>query len=56
MKALSSSLIILAAAILITGGSHVEQRNTREDVQFLGYAVGVIGLAGWIFSMGNKHT
>lgn len=41
-KPISASIIVLAAAILIVGGSHI--------VQIVGCIVGLIGLAGWFVS------
>jgi hypothetical protein len=51
MKLLSSSIIVLAAAILITGGSHIQHSDTQLFVQILGGAVGLIGFWGWFVAL-----
>ncbi|MEP4079655.1 hypothetical protein [Haloferula sp.] len=54
MKAISASIIVLAAAILITGGSHIQHTETRIFAQIIGCGVGVIGLGGWILTLREK--
>ncbi len=54
MKLLSSSIIIFAAAILITGGSHIQHGDTQLFVQVVGCAVGLIGLGGWYVGFKEK--
>jgi hypothetical protein len=54
MKAISASIVVLAAAILIVGGSHVKHVDTQLFVQIVGCGVGVIGLWGWFVSFKEK--
>ena len=53
-KPISASIIVLASAVLIVGGSHVQHGDTRLFVQIVGCIVGVIGLAGWLVSFREK--
>lgn len=48
MKSISASLVVLAAAIMITGGSFVPHHDTRLFVQSVGCVVGLLGILGWI--------
>ena len=54
MKSISASIVVLAAAILIVGGSHVKHVDTQLFVQIVGCGVGVIGLWGWFVSFKEK--
>ena len=54
MKPLSASIIVLAAAILLVGGSYIQHSDTRLFVQAAGCGVGVIGLWGWFVSFKEK--
>ena len=54
MKAISASIIVLAAAILITGGSRLQHSDTKLFVQIVGCIVGLIGLSGWFISFREK--
>ena len=54
MKAISASIIVLAAAILLVGGSHIQHSDTKLFVQVVGCGVGLIGLWGWFTSMKDK--
>ena len=54
MKAISASIIVLAAAILITGGSRLQHSDTKLFVQIVGCIVGLIGLSGWLLSYKEK--
>lgn len=47
MKSISASIIVLAAAILLAGGSHIQHSDTKLFVQVVGCGVGLIGLWGW---------
>lgn len=53
MKAISASIIVLAAAVMISVGSHVQHNDTKAFVQFVGCVVGLIGLTSWYAAM--KH-
>ena len=55
MKAISASIIVLAAAILIVGGSHVQHGDTKLFVQVVGCGVGLLGLRGWLVSLKEKQ-
>ena len=50
MRLMSSSILVLAAAIMITGGSLVPHGDTRVFVQMAGGLVGMAGLAGWLMA------
>jgi hypothetical protein len=54
MKAISASIVVLAAAILIAGGSHIQHADTRLFVQIVGCALGLLGLGGWFVSFREK--
>lgn len=54
MKALSASIVIMAAAIMITGGSYIPHDGTRLFVQVVGCAFGLVGLRGWVISLNEK--
>jgi hypothetical protein len=47
MKSLSSSIIVLSGAMMITFGSHISHNDTKLFVQFVGSAVGSLGLWQW---------
>jgi hypothetical protein len=54
MKPISASIIVLAAAILLVGGSHVQHGDTKLFVQVVGCGVGLAGLWGWFVSFKEK--
>jgi hypothetical protein len=54
MKSISASIIVLAAAILIVGGSHIQHDGTQLFVCIVGCGVGLIGLGGWIVCFREK--
>jgi hypothetical protein len=54
MKSISASIIVLAGAILIVGGSYIQHGDTKGFVQIVGCAVGAIGLWGWFTSLKEK--
>ena len=53
-KAISASIIVLASAILILGGSFIQHSDTKLFVQAVGCIFGVIGLGGWFVSLQEK--
>jgi len=53
-KPISSSIIVLAAAILIVGGAHVQHDDTSLFVMAVGCGVGLAGLLGWLVSLKEK--
>ena len=53
-KHISASIIVLAAAILIVGGSYIRHADTQLFVQIVGCVVLVIGLGGWFVSVTEK--
>jgi hypothetical protein len=55
MKAISSSIIVFAAAMLIIAGSFNRDGNAQSFLVIAGCILGVIALAGWILSMGDKQ-
>lgn len=54
MKVISASIVILAASILLTGGSHIRHSDTALFVQVVGCGVGIVGLWGWFVSFREK--
>ncbi len=54
MKAVSASIVVLAAAITTTGGSYIQHSDTRLFVQVVGCVVGVMGLRGWFIGLKEK--
>lgn len=53
-KHTSAAIIVLAAAILLLGGSYIRHSDTKLFVQFVACVVGAIGLAGWLLSAQDK--
>ena len=53
-KHTSAAIIVLAAAILLLGGSYIRHSDTRLFVQFVACVVGAIGLTGWLLSVQDK--
>ena len=49
MKSISASIVLLSGAILLAAGSSVAHAQTRGFLQFVGAAVGLIGLGAWWF-------
>jgi hypothetical protein len=47
MKSLSASIIVLSGALVLVGGSYVNHDQTQGFLQFVGGAVGLIGLVVW---------
>ena len=54
MKSISASIIVLAAAGLILGGSQIQHSDTKLFVQLVGCALGAVGLWGWFVSIREK--
>jgi len=54
MKAISASMIVLSAAILLVGGSYIQHGDTKLFVQIVGCGVGLIGLRGWFVCFKEK--
>ena len=54
MKAISASIVILAAAVLIAGGSHISHNDTKVFVQVVGCGLGLAGLAAWFAGFKEK--
>jgi hypothetical protein len=54
MKAISASIVVLAAAILITGGSLIAHADSKLFVQSVGCIIGLMGLGGWFVSFREK--
>ena len=50
-KSLSASIIVLAGAILLLGGSFIQHSDTKLFVQFVGCLIGAIELVGWFLSL-----
>ena len=54
MKAVSASIVILAAAVLIAIGSHIAHHDTKVFVQLVGCGLGLAGLGVWYISLKEK--
>ncbi len=54
MKSISASIVILAAAVLISVGSHVPHHDTKLFVQVVGCGLGLAGLFVWYISLKEK--
>jgi hypothetical protein len=54
MKSISASIIVVAAAFLILGGSHIQHGDTKLFVQIVGVVVGLVGMIGWWMSLMEK--
>ena len=54
MKAISASIVVVAAAIILTGGSFIPHGDTRLFVQVVGCLVGIMGLGGWVLALREK--
>jgi len=54
MKAISASIVILAAAVLLAGGSHISHNDTKLFVQVVGCGLGLAGLTVWFSSLKEK--
>jgi hypothetical protein len=50
MKSVSASIIVLAAAILLAGGAHIQHGDTKLFIQVVGCVIGLMGLGGWLLS------
>lgn len=47
MNAVSSAIIVFAAAVMITGGSFVDHDQTQLFLQATGCVTGIIGFRAW---------
>jgi len=56
MKAISSSIITLAGAIVLSAGSLVGHSDTQIALQLIGGAIGLPGLVVWFTTLGPKST
>jgi hypothetical protein len=54
VKTFSASIVVLAGAVLLTGGSFIQHGDTKLFLQALGCLVGIMGLAGWFLAF--KHS
>jgi len=50
MKSVSSSIVLLSGAIILTGGSFVPHDQTQAFLQIVGAVIGLIGLGAWFTS------
>jgi hypothetical protein len=55
MKPISASIVVLAAAILMAGGSQISHSDTQRIVLCIGGAVGIFGLVAWIISFREEN-
>jgi len=56
MKAISASIVVLAAAILLATGSYIQHSDTKLFVQAVGCVVGLIGLGVWVVSFRENQV
>jgi len=54
MKSISASIVILAASVLILGGSWIPHSDTQMFVQAAGCVFGALGFWGWLGCMKEK--
>ena len=54
MKLVSASILVLAAAILITGGAFIQHADSKLFVQIVGCLLGLLGLGAWFISFREK--
>jgi len=54
MKSISASIIVLAGAVLILGGSHIQHGDTQTFVMAAGCVVGALALWGWFQCLKEK--
>ena len=50
MKSISASIVLLSGAIILVGGSFVTQNQTQGFLQFVGGAIGLVGLGAWFMT------
>jgi hypothetical protein len=56
MKAISASIIVFAAAVLLLGGSYIQHSDTKLFVQIVGCIIGLTGLGAWVSTLRDKQT
>ncbi len=56
MKAISSSIIVLSGAVILSAGSLVRHGDTQMTLQLIGGAIGLLGLVVWLTTLGPKPT
>ncbi len=56
MKSISASIVVLAAALLLLGGSYIPHSDTELFVQGVGCVVGLLGMGGWLFTLQEKKN
>lgn len=54
MKAISAAIIVLSAAVMLTGGSFIRHEDTKLFVQILGFVIVIAGMAGWYISLKER--
>ena len=54
MKLLSSSVIVLAGAIILSGAAQAERGETGFVLMSTGFLVSLMGLGGWCGSLVGK--
>ncbi len=54
MKSISASIIVLAGAVLIAGGSNIQHSDTRLFIQVVGFMIALIGLGAWFIAFREK--
>jgi hypothetical protein len=47
MKSASASIVLLSGALILAGGSLVAHDQTQRFLQFVGVAIGLVGLVAW---------
>ena len=55
MKCISASIVVLAGAIVLVGGSHVGHDQTQGFLQMLGSTLGAVGLVVWFKTLKSSQ-
>jgi hypothetical protein len=54
MKAISSSIVVLAGSILLAGGAAISHSDTQIFICGVGVVIGLAGMIAWVFNLGVK--
>jgi hypothetical protein len=55
MKAVSSSIIVLAGALLLAAGAMINHADTQFFVCSVGTLLGLVGLVAWLTNLRGEH-
>ena len=51
MRSISASIVVLSGAVMLVGGAFIQHDQTQGFTQFVGGAVGIIGLVVWFLTL-----